>query len=73
VVSLHQNHNKYVNVRIDHFTSYICPTFHETKELREMLASKAEFEVFAAKYESIPLDVYINGYTNSYIFRYVCI
>jgi hypothetical protein len=38
-----------------------------------MLASKAEFEVFAAKYESIPLDVYINGYTNSYIFRYVCI
>jgi hypothetical protein len=47
-------HYRYVNIWIDHYTSYTYPTFHESKELKEMLASKAEFE--GIRIESIRVD-----------------
>jgi hypothetical protein len=43
-------HYKYCNVWIDHFSRYIYPTFHDSKEASEMVSSKKEFQAFAARY-----------------------
>jgi hypothetical protein len=44
-------HYKYVNIWVDHFTHYIYPMFHESKDLKDLLASKTEFETFSPKHQ----------------------
>jgi len=41
---------RYVTLWVDHYSRYLYPTFHETKDLNAALASKREFEVFANKF-----------------------
>jgi hypothetical protein len=40
----------YVSFWIDHYSKYVYATFHQTKAASELLASKQEFESWAAKY-----------------------
>jgi hypothetical protein len=41
---------RYVTLWVDHYSRYLYPTFHETKDLNAALASKREFEAFANKF-----------------------
>lgn len=64
---------KYINFWVDHATRYIFPTFHETKDLKSLVDSKAAFEAFAGKFgiaiQSIWAD---NGVYASDGFKSVC-
>ena len=40
---------KFINMWVDNYTKYIYLTFHKTKDLASMLASKREAEMFATK------------------------
>jgi hypothetical protein len=41
---------KFVNLCVGHYSRYIFPMFHYTKELKELLASKQEIEAFAQRH-----------------------
>lgn len=41
---------KYVNFWVDHHSSYVYVTFHQTKEVSELIKSKEEFTTWAASY-----------------------
>ncbi len=41
---------RYCNLWIDHFSRFVFPTFHETKAASDLVASKREFQNFAARY-----------------------
>jgi len=64
---------KYINFWVDHATRYIFPAFHETKDLKSLVDSKAAFEAFAGKFgiaiQSIWAD---NGVYASDGFKSVC-
>ena len=42
---------RYCNFWIDHYSKFIFPTFHETKAVVELIASKQAFQDFAARYQ----------------------
>jgi hypothetical protein len=42
--------HKFVTLWVDHYSRYLYPSFHATKNMSETLQSKQEFEAFAAKY-----------------------
>jgi hypothetical protein len=64
---------RYCNFWIDHFSRYIYVTMHQTKDAKEMLQSKREFELFSARYnvriKSICAD---NGIYSSQTFKISC-
>jgi hypothetical protein len=41
---------KYCNTWVNHYSKYIYLTFHETKEVSEMVKSKMKFQTFAAQF-----------------------
>jgi hypothetical protein len=41
---------KFVTLWVDHYSRYLYPSFHATKNMSETLQSKQEFEAFAAKF-----------------------
>ncbi len=64
---------KYCNLWVDNFSRYIYPTFHETKDVSEMIKSKQEFQAFASRFNikirSIRAD---NGAYASGMFKTAC-
>jgi hypothetical protein len=63
----------YCNFWVDHYSKYIFPTFHESKDATETVQSKTEFQLFAARYnvriKSIRAD---NGAYASSLFKASC-
>jgi hypothetical protein len=47
-----KQHYRYCNLWVDHFTCYIFPIFHVSKDVPEMLGSKKCFEDFAAHFHA---------------------
>jgi hypothetical protein len=64
---------KYVTLWVDHYSRYLYPKFHETKELSAALQSKQDFEAFANRFgikiESIRAD---NGIYATKSFQSTC-
>jgi hypothetical protein len=65
---------KYCNLWVDHYSRYIYPTFHETKEVSEMVKSKQDyFQAFAVRFNvkirSMRAD---NGAYASALFKTAC-
>jgi len=57
---------KYKNLWEDHYSRYIYPTFHESKQASELIASKQEFQAFATCYCNF-LCHWQNGVTEHHI------
>jgi hypothetical protein len=65
---------KYVSFWIDHYSSFVYCTFHESKHARELVASKTEFENWAARFnvkiQNIRAD---NGVYSAQLFKDSCL
>jgi hypothetical protein len=48
---------KFINLWVDHYSPYIFLTFHSTKELKELLASKQEFKAVAQRHGVLLTDI----------------
>jgi len=63
----------YANFWVDHYSSFVYVTMHETKHAAELVKSKGEFESFAARYnikiKSIRAD---NGVYSASTFKISC-
>jgi len=42
---------KYCNLWIDHYSRFVYPTFHDSKHASELVASKREFQAYAARFQ----------------------
>jgi hypothetical protein len=64
---------KYVSFWVDHATSFVYTTFHTSKAASELLASKKEFEMWAAQFnvkiQTIRAD---NGVYTAQSFKHAC-
>jgi hypothetical protein len=64
---------KYASFWIDHASSLVYVTFHQTKAVSELLSSKAEFEQWAARYNvSIKAIRADNGVYAAQAFKHSC-
>jgi len=48
----------FCNFCVDHYSQFVYVTIHETKDMLEILKSKAEFDAFAAKKYNIKINSY---------------
>ena len=66
-------HYLYANFWVDHFSRFVCVTFHSSTEAAEIVNSTEEFEALAARYnvniKSLCAD---NGVYASNLFRVSC-
>jgi hypothetical protein len=64
---------RYCNLWIDHVTRFVFPTFHETKHANELIASKREFQQFAARFNVIIRRIRAdNGVYSAAAFQHDC-